>query len=109
MGSSQALNQIRGFDRFMVRLKRRYAPSKVLLFGSRARAEHLATSDVDLLIVSDAFEGIPWRLRLQLVVKMWDGDVALEPLCYTETEFQRRSKEISIIREAARTGVALRI
>lgn len=107
MGPASALKQIEGFEPFMAKLKRRVDPSRVLLFGSRARSQHLASSDIDLLIVSDAFEGMPWRERLHLVLSLWDGKLALEPLCYTESEFKTRSKEISIVREAARTGVPL--
>jgi predicted nucleotidyltransferase len=107
VGEAPDLSDLKGFDQFIRRLKKRVAPSRVLLFGSRARGSHLRTSDIDLLIVSDAFEGMDWRIRLHLVVGLWDGDVALEPLCYTESEFAKRSKEISIVREAARTGVAV--
>jgi len=107
MGKKAPLSNVDGFDRFMRRLKRRIDPSVVLLFGSRARADHLRNSDIDLVIVSDAFNGMPWRDRMHLVLRLWDGEVALEPLCYTRSEFATRSKQASIVREAARTGLPL--
>jgi predicted nucleotidyltransferase len=79
----------------------------VLLFGSRATGTHLRASDIDLVVVADAFEGIPWIERLHLVLSLWDGEVDLEPLCYTPAEFKRRSNQATIVREAARTGIRL--
>lgn len=109
MGRSASVGEIPGFEQFLKRLKRKVSPSRVLLFGSRASGEHLLTSDVDLLIVSEAFDGMPWRNRVQLVLSLWEGDLTLEPLCYTESEFRTRSKQASIVREAARTGVTVPI
>lgn len=103
------LKDVPEFPRFLRRLKSEVAPSKVLLFGSRATGKNLHSSDIDLLIVSDFFQGMPWRKRMHLVMSYWSGSLALEPLCYTEAEFEKRSKEISIVREAARTGVPLRV
>jgi predicted nucleotidyltransferase len=92
---------------FLARLQDRFRPSLVVLFGSRARQDHLVDSDVDLLIVSEAFEGMGWRDRILRVIELWDGRVSLEPLCYTPEEFERRSREICIVREALREGIPL--
>ena len=78
-----------------------------MLFGSRARGTHRPTSDYDLLIVAKRFRGVPWVERAPLAIRIWDLPVDLEPICLTPEEFRRRSKEISIIGEAARTGVSV--
>lgn len=109
MGRKTPLKGVRGWDRFLVRLRRRVAPAHVLVFGSRARGDHLNESDVDILVVANSFDGMKWIARVQLVQSLWDGDLMLEPLCYTEAEFAKRSKEISIVREAARTGIPVTI
>jgi hypothetical protein len=97
------------FRIFLRRLDRQYRPAQVLLFGSRARGQARLDSDIDLLIVSDAFEGVPWIERVVRVCRLGDGDIALEPFCYTTREFAVRSKQITIVREAARTGVPIAI
>ncbi len=107
MGGTTPLGEIRGWGRFKTRLIKRVAPTEILVFGSRAAGTHLHSSDIDLVIVSDEFEGMPWIARLHLVLSLWDGDLTIEPLCYTEAEFAKRSKEVSIVREAVRTGIAI--
>jgi len=109
VGKQTPLGDVPGLEEFLRLLKKKVAPSRIILFGSRASGRHLHSSDIDLLIVSDFFEAMPWRKRLHVVLSFWNGNLALEPLCYTEAEFEKRSKEISIVREAARTGVPLRI
>ncbi len=49
--------------RYVPRLRRRYHPGLVLAFGSRAWGEVLAESDLDLLIISDRFRGMPFLGR----------------------------------------------
>lgn len=94
-------------QRFLRRLERTFRPTKVILFGSRAKGDDLTGSDVDLVVVSRAFEDLGWRERILRVTELWDGKVSLEPLCYTPAEFEERSGQISIVREAVRDGVVL--
>jgi hypothetical protein len=84
-----------------------YSPEKILLFGSRARGDHLVDSDVDILIVSEHFEGVNWLKRIGDVSLYWDGLVALELLCYTPAEFEEKTRMIGIVNEAVREGVEL--
>lgn len=73
--------------RYLPKLKRRYQPSLVLLFGSRARGEALAESDLDLLIVSDRFRGVPFLRRISSLLTELDIPFAVDLLCYTPEEF----------------------
>jgi predicted nucleotidyltransferase len=43
-------------------IKKRLPDVRVILFGSRARGDHLADSDIDLILVSRTFEGITSRI-----------------------------------------------
>ncbi|MDR7521222.1 MAG: nucleotidyltransferase domain-containing protein [Armatimonadota bacterium] len=85
----------------------RFPLERAILFGSRARGDELLDSDYDLILVSSAFEGIAWPDRFRAVLDLWDLDVDLQPLCYTPTEFARKSAEISTVAEAVREGVAV--
>ena len=89
------------------RLKRAYRIDRILLFGSRARGDSLKSSDVDLVIVSPDFARMGWVERVTAVAKLWRGPVALEALCYTPEEFERRTGEISIVRVAGREGIRI--
>ena len=95
--------------RFISRLKAKFNPSRIILFGSRARGEEMKYSDWDFLIVSDAFEGISFRDRIDEALKLVDFPVGndIEPLCYTLKEFNRRKKELGIVRKAAEEGMEI--
>ena len=97
----------RDFRRFLLRLKREIRPARVILFGSRARGDQRALSDYDLLVVSPRFRGVPWVERAPMVYRLWDLPLDLEPICLTPEEFRRRRRELSIIGEAVREGIAV--
>lgn len=89
---------------FLERVHRIFPLGQVILFGSRARSEELLDSDYDLILVSSAFEGMSWTDRIRAVLDLWDLDVDLQPLCYTPSEFTRKTEEISTVAEAVRHG-----
>lgn len=80
---------------------------RVILFGSRARGDHLLTSDVDLLLVSEAFEGLPDDERMVRALALWEGPVSLQPLCFTPAEFDARRGGINVVAVAVSEGRAL--
>ena len=96
-----------GFRRFLARLRRELDPEVVILFGSRARGDHRADSDYDLLVVSDRFQSVPWVQRASRITLLWDLPLDVEPICLTPAEYRRRRDEISIIGEAVREGFAV--
>lgn len=81
-------------NQFLDVINQKYSPEKVVIFGSRARGDHLIDSDVDMIIVSRKFEGINWLERIRNVSADWEGLVLLKPLCYTPEEFEEKKKEI---------------
>jgi hypothetical protein len=85
----------------------RFAPALVLAFGSRTRGEGLAHSDLDLLVVSDAFHGIPWLHRPVLVHEALDLSFGVDLLCYTPEEYERKRRELGIVRTATEQGLVL--
>jgi len=44
-------------------LKRKLDLDRLILFGSRARGDHLLASDYDFIVVSEAFAGQPFPTR----------------------------------------------
>ena len=92
---------------FIGRVKEKFKPEKVLLFGSRARGEHLDDSDYDILIVSERFRGQEFKERIIEAYGLIDKPLNVEILCYTPEEFERRSKELCIVKKAAEEGVPI--
>jgi len=94
-------------ERLKKRIQKKYNLEEMILFGSRAQGEELLTSDVDLLVVSDGFSGIPFRKRPDFLLDNWKLSVDLEVLCYSSSEFERKKKEIGLVSEAVKTGIVL--
>ncbi|MDK2373024.1 MAG: nucleotidyltransferase domain-containing protein [Candidatus Korarchaeota archaeon] len=95
----------------IIRAIREWDPeARIILFGSRARGEHLKYSDYDLIVVSKRFEGIPFIRRSALLLKhLYRRGIVmpLELLCYTTEEFERKKEELGVVREAVSYGVEL--
>jgi len=79
-----------------------------ILFGSRARGDHLVDSDVDLVVVSDAFDGVPWHERIHALQRLWRGAHTLECLPYTPAEWRERQQSSGVLQDALREGILIR-
>lgn len=66
-------------------LRTRFRASKILAFGSYARHDLNEGSDIDLLIVGEFTERFHKRIGAVLELT----ELPIEPLCYTEAEFER--------------------
>ncbi len=92
---------------FAQKIKKKYSIKKFILFGSRARGDHLKGSDFDIIIVSDTFSRIPFMDRIPPLYQYWKAKQDLEVICYTPEEFLRKSKEHGIVRRAIKEGIEL--
>lgn len=91
--------------KFVRKLTNTYTVKKVILFGSRARGDHLKMSDFDFIVVSPDFEGVHFLKRMASIYEFWDEQYDIEPLCYTPEEFEEKAKEIGIVSEAVKEGI----
>ncbi|PKO22868.1 MAG: hypothetical protein CVU38_07130 [Chloroflexi bacterium HGW-Chloroflexi-1] len=66
---------------------RRYHPLRVILFGSFARGDYHAASDVDLVIIKDTDR--PFVERIGDVPALCNYAIPLEPLVYTPQEIEQ--------------------
>ena len=94
-------------NQFTARIRKAYAPERIILFGSRARGENFKTSDFDFIVVSDKFRGTPFVERPSELYDYWDEAVDLEAICYTPEEFAKKAREHGIVRAAVREGIDL--
>ncbi|MGC9050023.1 nucleotidyltransferase domain-containing protein [Pyrobaculum sp.] len=75
----------------------------VYLFGSWARGDWLVDSDVDLVIVSPHFRGVPWLKRLEMLARIearLDLPLSLDVLPYTPEELEKAKS--AVLRDASR-------
>ena len=42
-----------------------------------------------------------------ILLEWWEGPVDLEVLCYTPQEFERKKKQIGIVKQAVKDGIDL--
>ncbi|HXH09569.1 MAG TPA: nucleotidyltransferase domain-containing protein [Alphaproteobacteria bacterium] len=66
---------------------RRYQPQRVILFGSAARGEADADSDLDVLVIKDTPE--PFVQRLEAMARLCPAGVHADIVVYTPDELQR--------------------
>ena len=69
---------------------------EAFIFGSTAKGNRLKESDVDLIIVSKAFEEMPLPRRLYLLQKLWGHREELQALAYTPDEFKEASQRLML-------------
>jgi hypothetical protein len=83
--------------------------ARLVLYGSRARGDAAADSDVDLLAVVDGIDGdearrILWRLAVEVELRMPDVLLAVVVMTAAEWEAER---DFSFPRAVRREGVAV--
>lgn len=93
---------------FKEKLSRHILVKEIILFGSRARGKNNRWSDFDIVVVSDEFAGKKSFERGIGFYDYWKEDYPVDFLCYTQEEFNRLKKRISIIKEAIKTGIVIK-
>ena len=95
-------------EKFKRKLLKRVKNLKIILFGSRATGNFSEDSDFDLIIVSKAFENKNIIKRCALMYEDWDYNFAVDFICYTPDEFNKKKNQINIINEALKMGVVIK-
>lgn len=95
------------FKNIIDKIKKEIEPEKIILFGSRARKDNLKYSDYDIIIVSKKFKGMDFHERIISIYEIIDEAIPIDVLCYTPEEFEKKRKEIGIVRKACEEGIIL--
>jgi len=80
---------------------------QMILYGSRARGDYLKQSDVDVIVVSDAYASVPFLERIYQTSKYWRWNLPLEVFCYTPDEFKMKKKENSYMKIILNEGISV--
>jgi predicted nucleotidyltransferase len=113
MADRELDERIRYFcERYLERIRQRYKPLGLWLWGSHAYGQPGPYSDIDLILVSAEFAEIKFAHRmlrvLQHLALMEDKKVGVvDVLCYTPQEFERKLQQIGIVSQAVRKGIRL--
>lgn len=110
-----ALNR-RELARYAGRVGERWPLQRALLGGARVADERGAPEQRErgpeffVVLVSEAFDGVPWLERVYVAGNLWDADEMggrADVHCYTPAELERRVQRLRVVRDAVRDGVDL--
>ena len=115
MELSTALNQ-RELRSYLRRIGDRWPVEVAWVGGARVAAQRGALPqrergpEVVVVLVSSAFEGMPWLERVYQASMLWDALEMGAPAdvhCYTPAEFERKRTSLRSVREAVQWGLDL--
>ena len=104
---SQKNDLITELKQFKKKISKDTNIAKLIFFGSRALGECHEDSDVDLIIVSKKFNKVSMLKRSPELYIKWHLDYPVDFLCYTPEEFDRLSKQVSIVSHAVKEGIEI--
>lgn len=102
--------------RYLDRVGDRWPIETALLGGARvadlrgAPPQRERGPEYVLVLVSDAYDGMPWLERVYQAGALWDAlemGSGADVHCYTPTEFERKRRTLPAVRAAAEGGVDL--
>jgi uncharacterized protein len=113
--SAPVLNR-RELRRYLDRVGDRWPIDRAMLDGARFQDEQGAPAQRErgpefvLILVSEAYDGMPWLERVYQAGSLWDGLEMGAPAdvhCYTPAEFERKRVTLRAVREAVEHGLDL--
>jgi uncharacterized protein len=102
--------------RYLERVDDRWRLDLALLGGARVADERGAPAQRErgpefvVILVSSAYDGMPWLERVYHAGSLWDAlemGAPAEVHCYTPAEFGRKRQLLRVVREAADEGLDL--
>ena len=110
-----ALNEVE-LRRYLQRVGDRWPLDRAIVGGARvadargALPQRERGPEYVVLLVSDAFDGVPWLERVYQAGSLWDAAEMGAPAdvhCYTAAEFERKVESLALVRLTARYGLDL--
>ena len=117
MVATQALDE-RELARYARRVGDRWALDEAYVGGARvddakgAGAQRERGPEFVVVLVSEAFDGVPWLERVHQAASLWDAAEMGGPAdvhCYTPKELTRKREQLARVRNAVESGLKLAI
>ncbi len=94
---------------FVKKVRNKVPSSRIYLFGSRARGTAKKGSDYDFLIISKDFRNFNFEERSAKIYFLKRKiPAAMDILCYTPEEFEKKKKQIGIVKIAVEEGIEIK-
>jgi hypothetical protein len=102
--------------RYLDRVEDRWPIERAILGGARVADTRGAPSQRErgaefvLILVSAAYDGMPWLERVYQAGALWDAlemGSGADIHCYTPIEFERKRTSVQIVRDAVEQGLEL--
>jgi uncharacterized protein len=102
--------------RYLDRVGDRWPIERAILGGARVADLHGAPPQRErgpeyvLILVSPAYDGMPWLERVYQAGALWDAlemGAPAEVHCYTPPEFERKQATLAVVRRTAEQGIDL--
>lgn len=115
MAAPDVLNR-RELRRYIGRASGRWPLERAALGGARvadlrgAGPQRERGQEFVVVLVSRAFDGMPWLERVHQAGTLWDAEemgARADVHCYTPPELQRRLERMRVVREAVDEGIDL--
>jgi hypothetical protein len=103
-------------ERYVERIGDRWPLHRALLGGARvqdlrgAGPQRERGHEYVVVLVSDAFDGVPWLERVYQAANLWDAaemGARADVHCYTSPELERKVQRMRIVRETVTDGIDL--
>ncbi len=89
-------------------VQKSFSPCRIILFGSRATGKAKKDSDYDFMIISSRFKKIDWETRSAKAYHLKRHiPAAMDIVCYTPEEFEKKKKQIGIVQQAVKEGIEI--
>jgi len=105
MGKGKYIKQLK---EFLKKISKDFKIKEIILFGSRAEDKEREDSDIDLMIASPDFENMTFFERGAKMYDYWDLNLPVDFICYTEKEFSKLKRRISLAKEALEKGIIIK-
>jgi hypothetical protein len=115
MPVADALNE-RELGRYARRVADRWPLRQALVGGARVDdaqgvlPQRERGAEFVVILVSEAFDGVPWLERVHQAGSLWDGSEmggTADVHCYTPVEYERKRTALPVVRWAADRGLDL--
>jgi uncharacterized protein len=115
VSSTEELNQTE-LRRYLDRIGDRWPIEQAILGGARvddqagAPPQRERGPEFILILISSAYDGMPWLERVYQAGSLWDALEMGAPAdihCYTPAEYERKLGTLRVVRETAERGLDL--